>query len=92
MFIVFILFQFLPFIIVPIIIISISVRVHKQRKNIDQAFGDFKNTISNANDPNAYGNSISAEDIDTYCAYCGSKFSRIKKKCTACGASNDDKK
>ena len=91
MFFIFLIFEILPFIIIPSIIIAVIVTRAKQIKKTqsDQDKG-FKNTISNANDPNSYANSVSEENLETYCSYCGSKFSRIKKKCPSCGAKVDD--
>lgn len=85
----FLIFEILPFIIVPIIIFSVIVRANKISKSNKPQNGNFKNTISNANDPQSYGNTISQESLDTYCAYCGAKFSRIKKRCPSCGAKTD---
>ena len=36
----------------------------------------FQNTISNANDANSYGNSLSSEPTEVCCDYCGSKFNK----------------
>jgi len=91
MFFIFLIFEILPFIVVPIIIITFAVRAQKNKKDITNNSEDFKNTISNANDSNSYGNSISEESLDMYCAYCGSKFSKIKKSCPNCGAKTDVK-
>ena len=85
MFWVFTILQILPFIIVPIIIISFAIRFRKHSKKInDFASRTFKNTISNANDPNSFGNSN--QDLSVYCDYCGSKMERVRKRCPSCGA------
>ena len=52
----------------------------------DEETTTFQNTISNANDPYSYGNSLSSEPTDIYCDYCGSKFNKNKKRCPSCGA------
>ena len=82
MYILFILLQFLPFIIVPIVIITISARAKHIKTNND--LPKFKNTISNANDPDSFGNSN--QDLSIYCEYCGSKLERVRKRCPNCGA------
>ena len=92
MYFVFILLEILPFIIVPVVIISIVLRARKNGNNgssnqqSDKASTPFKNTISNANDEKGYWNSISSEDSSVYCDYCGSKMLRAKKRCSSCGA------
>ena len=90
MFFIFLIFEILPFIVVSIIIFSVIINVGKRSKANNAKNGDFKNTISNANDPQSYGNAVSQESLDTYCAYCGSKFSKIKKRCPSCGAKIDE--
>lgn len=84
MFFIVILFEFLPFIIVPIIIISIAVKARKRNKDINNSLPSFNNTISNANDPGSFGNSN--QDLSTYCEYCGSKIESVRKRCPGCGA------
>lgn len=81
---IFLVLQFLPFIIIPIIIISASVRARRNSKAND--LPKFENTISNANDLEAHWNSISSEDTSIYCEYCGSKMERVRKRCVSCGA------
>ena len=89
---IFMFIQFLPFVIIPIVIITIVVSALKHNKTTKDITNIFKNTISNANDPNSYGNSVSAENLDINCAYCGTRYARIKKKCPACGARDSSKK
>ena len=91
MFFIFVVFQVLPFIIVPIIIISILVKVRKRYKNQLESSETFRNTISNANDPNSYGKSISSEPTDITCDYCGTSYIRVKQKCPSCGAKKSTK-
>ena len=78
--------QFLPFIIVPVVIISACVRASRNKTNTNNTLPDFENTISNANDLEAHWNSISSEDASIYCDYCGSNMERVRKRCPSCGA------
>ena len=92
MLIFYLILEILPFFIIPTIIITVIMsRTKRSSKKSNQDKG-FQNTISNANDPNSYANTVSQENLDTYCAYCGSKFSKTKKSCPACGAKTDDVK
>ena len=83
-----VLFQFIPFFVVLIIILTRIPAIYKRNKNKSHENEDrsFKNTISNANDPDSYGNSISSEPTEVYCDYCGSRYSKTKKRCPSCGA------
>ena len=80
-----IIFEFFVFIGVIILIIS---KIAKHKKN-DSNSKIFKNTISNANDPNSYANSKSSESVEVTCDYCGAKYHKIKRKCPSCGARNN---
>lgn len=82
--IIFAFFQFLPFIAVPIIIVVIAVRASKMNGKTGNDLPDFKNVVSNANDPNSFSNSN--QDFSIYCEYCGSKLERVRKRCPSCGA------
>ena len=79
-----IIMEILPFVIVASIIISIVVKSHKMHKTLNNNLPDFKNTISNANNPEEVVNEN--QDFSTYCDYCGSKMERARKRCPACGA------
>lgn len=79
------------FVIVIITIIK-AVKKNKEQQGIDYDNSEsksFKNTISNANDDNAYWNSISSEDSSIKCTYCGSSVMRSRRKCPSCGAKID---
>ena len=79
-----------------VIFVSVIVTIVKKAKSIklDEKVEEdsFKNTISNANDSESFGNSLSSEPVEIYCSYCGSKFSKAKKKCPSCGASVQKRK
>ena len=78
---------FIEFVFVTMFV-SAMVRIFKRAKKnrTDSSLPPFQNTISNANDINSYGNSLSSEPSEIYCDYCGSKFNKNKKRCPSCGA------
>ncbi len=84
-----IVFEVLFFVVFVRIVFTI-IKNAKSMKNTlskpDEENMPFQNTVSNANDPDSYGNSLSSEPVETYCDYCGSKFNRMKKRCPSCGA------
>ena len=82
--IIFLLFEILPFVIIPVVFISVGVRAYRVKNKPNKDLPKFERTISNANDPNSFANSN--EDLSISCDYCGSKLERVRKRCPACGA------
>lgn len=80
----------MPFVVICIIVIMI-VKATRRHNNNDASSGTFKNTISNANDPNSYGNAISSESTNITCEYCGTIYNKLKKSCPSCGAKTNKK-
>ncbi len=73
-----VVFMFMPFVAVPIIMISLIVRAkkkigteNKQNKEIDNNIDEQKTQTG---------------DTVTYCEYCGNMMYRTEKKCSSCGA------
>lgn len=91
------------FIVIPIIfelifalavffIIAKIIKTALRNRSANRTESSHQNTISNANDPDSYGNSLSSEPTDVCCAYCGTKYNKMKKRCPSCGASKSDEK
>ncbi len=89
------MFIFIPIMVEIIFVVtflSVFVRIiknaklNKNQQNRSSNSETFKNTILNANDESSYANSISSEPLEVYCAYCGSKYNKNKKRCPSCGA------
>lgn len=72
---------------VPILVIVIIVKTVKRAHNAENVeTKPFKTTISNANNPEDYWNSISSEETENCCEYCGTVTHNAVKKCPSCGA------
>ena len=75
------------FVVVPTIFIVLIVKSVKRAKNSGNVeTGTFQSTISNANNPEAYWNSVSSENVKNRCEYCGTEVHNAVKKCPSCGA------
>ena len=75
------------FVVVPVVFIVFIVKSVKRARNSGTVEnGTFKSTISNANNPEDYWNSISGENVNHQCEYCGTEVHNVLKKCPSCGA------